>query len=117
MWVNPDVGRLKFSPVGQTDNDRLGTIDYVEIGEDHAATVNDETRGCVILPSLEWMFLFGMTSRLDRDKNRHTIEARHVISSAPMRALAHGIRPRLSDKAIQAAGALSSRLPLLPPNA
>jgi protoporphyrinogen oxidase len=36
-------------------------------------------------------------------------QARHVISSAPMRQLAHGIAPRLSEKALGAADALKYR--------
>jgi protoporphyrinogen oxidase len=45
----------------------------------------------------------------DQDGARETTHARHVISSAPMRHLAHGIRPGLSDKALRAADALKYR--------
>ena len=45
----------------------------------------------------------------DAEKNRHSIEAAHVISSAPMRQLINGITPRLSDNAVRAANALKYR--------
>ena len=45
----------------------------------------------------------------DREKNRHHIEARHVISSAPMRQLVRGITPRVSEAAIRAADSLRYR--------
>jgi protoporphyrinogen oxidase len=41
--------------------------------------------------------------------DKRTTVARHVISSAPMRQLAHGISPWLSDKALKAADALRYR--------
>ena len=45
---------------------------------------------------------------VDRDargaqKDRRELQAQHVISSAPMRQLAHGLTPRLSDNALHAA--------------
>jgi protoporphyrinogen oxidase len=43
------------------------------------------------------------------DGVRSTTRARHVISSAPMRQLAHGIQPGLSEKALKAADALKYR--------
>jgi len=45
----------------------------------------------------------------DAEKNRHSIESVHVISSAPMRQLVNGITPRLSDRAVRAANALKYR--------
>ncbi len=45
----------------------------------------------------------------DADRNRHSIEARHVISSAPMRQLVNGLTPRVSEKTIQAANSLKYR--------
>ncbi len=45
----------------------------------------------------------------DADGNMHTTQARHVISSAPLRQLAHGVRPGLSEKALHAADALKYR--------
>ena len=45
----------------------------------------------------------------DVHKNRHEIEARHVISSAPMRQLVNGITPRVPDQVIEAANALKYR--------
>lgn len=45
----------------------------------------------------------------DQHKERHEIEARHVISSAPMRQLVNGIQPRMSDQAINAANSLRYR--------
>lgn len=50
-----------------------------------------------------------MVTYEDRDKNRHTIEAKHVISSAPMRQLVNGIKPGMSEEAIKAANALKYR--------
>jgi protoporphyrinogen oxidase len=41
--------------------------------------------------------------------DKRTTTARHVISSAPMRQLAHGVSPWLSDKTLQAADALKYR--------
>jgi protoporphyrinogen oxidase len=45
----------------------------------------------------------------DGSGNRRVTEARHLISSAPLRQLAHGIAPWLSDQALQAADALRYR--------
>jgi protoporphyrinogen oxidase len=45
----------------------------------------------------------------DAQKGRHAIEARHVISSAPMRQLVNGITPRLPEHAVKAANALKYR--------
>jgi protoporphyrinogen oxidase len=45
----------------------------------------------------------------DARKNRHAVEARHVISSAPMRQLVNGITPKMSAKAIEAANSLKYR--------
>lgn len=45
----------------------------------------------------------------DEQKGRHQIEARHVISSAPMRQLVQGITPRTSEKAREAASSLKYR--------
>src|SRR5262249_47773059 len=42
-------------------------------------------------------------SHKDADSVVHTTQARHVISSAPLRQLAHGVRPALSEKAVHAA--------------
>ncbi len=45
----------------------------------------------------------------DADKNRRVTRAQHVISSAPMRQLAHAITPGLSEKALEAADSLKYR--------
>jgi protoporphyrinogen oxidase len=45
----------------------------------------------------------------DEHKARFQVQARHVISSAPMRQLAHGLRPVLSENALRAADALKYR--------
>ncbi len=45
----------------------------------------------------------------DAQKNTRTTRARHVISSAPLRTLAQGLMPRLSDQALRAAGSLKYR--------
>jgi protoporphyrinogen oxidase len=45
----------------------------------------------------------------DGDGNRCATTARHVISSAPLRHLACGLQPRLSDRALEAAAALRYR--------
>ncbi len=45
----------------------------------------------------------------DERKARFQVQARHVISSAPLRQLAHGLRPALSDNALHAANALKYR--------
>ncbi len=45
----------------------------------------------------------------DERKARFQVQARHVISSAPMKQLAHGLRPVLSDNALRAADALKYR--------
>jgi len=45
----------------------------------------------------------------DAQMNRHSVEATHVISSAPMRELVNGIMPRMSEKAVRAANALKYR--------
>jgi protoporphyrinogen oxidase len=49
-----------------------------------------------------------VTHRGPDGETRQT-EARHVISSAPMRQLAHGVAPRLSETALRAADALKYR--------
>jgi protoporphyrinogen oxidase len=43
------------------------------------------------------------------DGDRRQTQARHVISSAPMRQLAHGVTPKLSEKALKAADSLKYR--------
>jgi protoporphyrinogen oxidase len=43
------------------------------------------------------------------DGDTRELTAEHVISSAPMRSLANGLRPRLSDVALQAASSLRYR--------
>ena len=45
----------------------------------------------------------------DRDGNRQTLQAEHVISSAPMRELVRGVRPEVSEKARLAADSLKYR--------
>jgi protoporphyrinogen oxidase len=45
----------------------------------------------------------------DAEKRRYVIQAQHVISSAPMRHLANGVTPALSDAARKAADALKYR--------
>src|SRR5213082_1640329 len=45
----------------------------------------------------------------DRDGNQHSVEAEHVISSAPMRELVCGIRPAVSDRTRRAAESLRYR--------
>jgi protoporphyrinogen oxidase len=45
----------------------------------------------------------------DQHKERHSIEAEHVISSAPMKQLVNGITPKASEKAIHAANSLRYR--------
>lgn len=45
----------------------------------------------------------------DRHGNTQSIEAEHVISSAPMRELARGLMPPMSERAIEAAGSLKYR--------
>ena len=45
----------------------------------------------------------------DAEKRRFVTQAQHVISSAPMRQLAHGVTPALSDEARLAADALKYR--------
>jgi protoporphyrinogen oxidase len=45
----------------------------------------------------------------DAQGNRATVQAEHVISSAPLRALAQGLRPALSEQAVQAARSLKYR--------
>src|SRR6266705_1186642 len=45
----------------------------------------------------------------DRDGNLHSVEAEHVISSAPMRELVCGIRPEVSDRTRRAAESLKYR--------
>lgn len=58
---------------------------------------------------------YDATSRLwvtvyqDKDGNRHSIESRHVISSAPMKQLVNGITPKMPDHVIQAANSLRYR--------
>jgi protoporphyrinogen oxidase len=60
---------------------------------------------------LSWDEAAGLwtVSYQDGAGHRHAIEARHVISSAPMRQLAHGVRPGLSEKALKAADGLKYR--------
>jgi protoporphyrinogen oxidase len=43
------------------------------------------------------------------DGSEDTLTARHVISSAPMRQLCHGVTPRMSDGALKAASSLKYR--------
>jgi protoporphyrinogen oxidase len=45
----------------------------------------------------------------DREGNERTIEADHVISSAPMRALVRGLTPRVSERTLRAAESLKYR--------
>src|SRR5881628_2398078 len=45
----------------------------------------------------------------DRDGNQRSIEAEHVISSAPMRELVYGIRPDVSERTRRAAESLKYR--------
>jgi protoporphyrinogen oxidase len=45
----------------------------------------------------------------DQHHNRREVQAQHVISSAPMRELANGLLPRLSDQALRAANSLKYR--------
>ena len=45
----------------------------------------------------------------DRQGAVHTLEAAHVISSAPMRELVHGIKPAVSEEAKRAADSLKYR--------
>src|SRR5438034_848204 len=45
----------------------------------------------------------------DRDGNQHSIEAEHVISSAPMRELVCGIQPLVSERTRRAAESLKYR--------
>ena len=45
----------------------------------------------------------------DQQKARFQVQARHVISSMPMRQLAQGLRPALSEKALHAADSLKYR--------
>ena len=45
----------------------------------------------------------------DREGNTQTLEAEHVISSAPMRELVRGLSPRVSDRALRAADSLKYR--------
>lgn len=45
----------------------------------------------------------------DERKARFQIQARHLISTAPMRQLVHGLRPKLSENALRAADALKYR--------
>ncbi len=45
----------------------------------------------------------------DAQHNRRSIEARHVISSAPMRQLVNGITPRMPENVVQAANSLRYR--------
>jgi protoporphyrinogen oxidase len=45
----------------------------------------------------------------DRQGNEQTLEADHVISSAPMRPLVRGLTPRVSERALRAAESLKYR--------
>src|SRR5258707_10592433 len=49
------------------------------------------------------------TTYQDRDGNRHSIESKHVISSAPMKQLVNGITPRMPEHVIKAADSLKYR--------
>ncbi|MGF1578074.1 MAG: NAD(P)/FAD-dependent oxidoreductase [Gemmataceae bacterium] len=48
-------------------------------------------------------------THVDTEGNQHRTMAEHVISSAPMRALAKGITPRMSEESIHAADSLKYR--------
>ncbi|HEV3259937.1 MAG TPA: NAD(P)/FAD-dependent oxidoreductase, partial [Gemmataceae bacterium] len=45
----------------------------------------------------------------DENKDTRVVQAKHVLSSMPMRQLVNGLRPKVSDKARQAADALKYR--------
>jgi len=45
----------------------------------------------------------------DENKDTRVVQAKHLLSSMPMRQLVHGLRPKVSDKALQAADALKYR--------
>src|SRR5262249_12540270 len=45
----------------------------------------------------------------DKDGIGHQVESKHVISSAPMKALVNGLTPRMSEKAVKAANSLRYR--------
>src|SRR5262249_42889454 len=45
----------------------------------------------------------------DKDGIGHQVEAKHVISSAPMKALVNGLTPKMSEKAVKAANSLRYR--------
>src|ERR1043165_3315148 len=49
------------------------------------------------------------TTYEDEQKQRHSIESRHVISSAPMKQLVNGITPKMPERVIQAANSLRYR--------
>jgi protoporphyrinogen oxidase len=45
----------------------------------------------------------------DENKNTRVVQARHLLSSMPMRQLVHGLRPKVSDQALHAADSLKYR--------
>jgi protoporphyrinogen oxidase len=45
----------------------------------------------------------------DRPRHRHSTQARHVISSAPLKALVNGLAPKMSERALHAANSLRYR--------
>src|SRR5436853_157885 len=49
------------------------------------------------------------TTYEDAQKNRHSIESKHVISSAPMKQLVNGITPKMPEHVIKAANSLKYR--------
>jgi protoporphyrinogen oxidase len=49
------------------------------------------------------------TTYQDADGHRHSVESRHVISSAPMKQLVNGITPRMPEHVIKAADSLRYR--------
>ncbi|MBA3651165.1 MAG: NAD(P)/FAD-dependent oxidoreductase [Chthoniobacterales bacterium] len=56
----------------------------------------------------------GLTERwtvqfLDREGNQHLLEAEHVVSSAPMRELIHGLAPAVPERVLHAAESLKYR--------
>ncbi|MBM3994274.1 MAG: NAD(P)/FAD-dependent oxidoreductase [Planctomycetes bacterium] len=49
------------------------------------------------------------TTYVDQNGERHSVESRHVISSAPMRQLVNGITPKMPEPVIKAADSLKYR--------
>ena len=49
------------------------------------------------------------TVRSEKDGKTSEIQAKHVISSAPLRELAHSLEPKISDKAMKSADSLKYR--------